>query len=83
VGRYTIRYQGRELGRDANHEWARVRFNAYRGTEYIADMIPAKNFYIASQQPTTEVAIRTSLREDCTCPRRGEREMAPSPSRSS
>jgi cytochrome c-type biogenesis protein CcmF len=64
VGRYTIRYQGRELGRDANHEWARVRFNAYRGTEYIADMVPAKNFYIASQQPTTEVAIRTSLRED-------------------
>ena len=27
-------------------------------------MVPAKNFYLSSQQPTTEVAIRTSLRED-------------------
>ncbi len=64
VGRYRFRYQGRELGRDANHEWARARFNVYRDGEYIADMVPAKNFYLASQQPTTEVAIRTSLRED-------------------
>ena len=64
VGRYTLRYEGVQSGRDANHEWAKASFRIYEGTDYVGDMFPAKNFYLSSQQPTTEVAIRTSLRED-------------------
>ncbi|MDP3938225.1 MAG: cytochrome c-type biogenesis CcmF C-terminal domain-containing protein, partial [Deltaproteobacteria bacterium] len=64
VGNYTLRYQGVETGRDANHEWAKARFEVFEGTRLTGVMVPAKNFYLASQQPTTEVAIRSSLRED-------------------
>jgi cytochrome c-type biogenesis protein CcmF len=64
IGDYTLRYQGVETGRDANHEWANARFSVYKGTRYLTDMIPAKHFYLASQQPTTEVAIHTTLLED-------------------
>ncbi|MDP3939674.1 MAG: heme lyase CcmF/NrfE family subunit, partial [Deltaproteobacteria bacterium] len=64
VGKYTLRYQGVESGRDANHEWAKARFEIFEGTRLAGVMVPAKNFYLASQQPTTEVAIRSSLRED-------------------
>jgi len=64
VGKYTLRYQGVEAGRDANHEWAKARFEVHEGKRYVGTMTPAKNFYLASKQATTEVAIRTSLRED-------------------
>jgi cytochrome c-type biogenesis protein CcmF len=64
IGDYTLRYEGVETGRDANHEWANARFSVYKGTRYLTDMIPAKHFYLASQQPTTEVAIHTTLLED-------------------
>ncbi|OGP81838.1 MAG: hypothetical protein A2Y95_04190 [Deltaproteobacteria bacterium RBG_13_65_10] len=61
---YTLRFQGLESGRNPNYEWAKARFNVYKGTRHIVDMVPSKNFYIANQQPTTEVSIHTSLRED-------------------
>ncbi len=64
IGDYTLRYEKLETGRDANHEWANVRFKTYRGTEYVTDLVPAKHFYTASQQPTTEVAIHSTLKED-------------------
>ncbi len=47
-----------------NHIASKARIEVYNGDRLFATMFPERRLYKASQQPTTEVAIKTRLNED-------------------
>ncbi len=47
-----------------NHIASKARIEVYDGDKLFATMFPERRLYKASQQPTTEVAIKTRLNED-------------------
>ena len=65
VGRYTLRFDGAEATRDEQKEMLTTSVSAYVGTRRIGTLRPARwVYYKHENQPTTEVAIQRSLRED-------------------
>jgi len=65
VGRYTLRFDGAEATRDEQKEMLTTTLSAYIGARRIGTLRPARwVYYKYEKQPTTEVAIKRSLRED-------------------
>jgi cytochrome c-type biogenesis protein CcmF len=64
LGSYTIRAEGIESGQNANYQWSRLKVGVTRNGEDLGFMFPERRFYIASKQPTSEVAIRRGLDKD-------------------
>ncbi len=65
VGRYTLRFDGATVTRDEQKEMLTTSLSAYLGTEHIATLQPARwVYYKHEDQPTSEVAIKRTLRED-------------------
>jgi len=64
VGDYTLRYNG--LSDESNPHVARLiaDLTVFKDGEKIADLAPEKRFYRKPEQPATEVAFRSTLRED-------------------
>jgi cytochrome c-type biogenesis protein CcmF len=64
VGDYTLRYNG--LSDQSNPHVARLiaDLTVFKGGKKIADLAPEKRFYKKPEQPATEVAFRSTLRED-------------------
>ena len=65
VGRYTLRFDGATVTRDEQKEMLTTSLSAYIGNERIGVMRPARWIYYKHEnQPTSEVAIKRTLRED-------------------
>jgi cytochrome c-type biogenesis protein CcmF len=64
VGGYTLTYQGIR-NEDTPHTASMLaEITVARGGKVITTMYPEKRFYKRQQQPTTEIALRTTLLED-------------------
>jgi cytochrome c-type biogenesis protein CcmF len=64
VGRYTLRFDDM-LSRDSpNAEFMGARLAIFDGDRPVGTLVPGQNFYKAGQNPSTEVAIHYTLRED-------------------
>jgi cytochrome c-type biogenesis protein CcmF len=64
VGGYTLTYQGMRSDETPHVASMLAEVDVARGGRHIATMFPEKRFYKRQQQPTTEVALRTTWRED-------------------
>ena len=53
-----------QQGENDNYAWQRLTIDASRGSTSLGTLEPERRFYKASQQPTSEVAIRRRLNED-------------------
>jgi len=64
VRNYRFLVRGLEQSENDNYLATRARIDVFNGEKFFATMYPEKRLYKASQQPTTEVAIRPRLNED-------------------
>ena len=64
LGAYNIKITGYEEGENENYRWDRLKIDLSKNGEHLSDEHPERRFYIASQTPTTEVALRRRLNED-------------------
>ena len=64
VGGFTLTYKGIRTTDDPHVSSLLAEVEVARGGEVVATMYPEKRLYKRQQQPTTEVALRTTLRED-------------------
>jgi cytochrome c-type biogenesis protein CcmF len=64
VGRYTLRVAKLEETQNANYWAGSAQVEVFRGDRRVASLDPEKRFYIASEQPSSEVAILQTPRED-------------------
>jgi len=64
VGRYTLQYTGIKNSEDAHIASQAAEVEVFVGPQQIDTLYPEKRLYKKQNQPTTEVAIRPTLRED-------------------
>jgi len=64
VGGYTLTYQGMRSSDTPHTASMLAEITVARGGQVLTTMYPEKRFYKRQQQPTTEIALRTTLRED-------------------
>ena len=65
IGRYTLRYDGVEVTKDEQKEMLTTSLSAYLGGARLGVLRPARwVYYKHEDQPTSEVAIKRTLRED-------------------
>lgn len=64
IGRYELKVFKLEEGENPNYIWHRAILEVYRDGRHIDVLRPERRFYKASEQATSEVAIRRRLRED-------------------
>jgi cytochrome c-type biogenesis protein CcmF len=64
VGRYQLRYEGIKTDEDAHVQRLMAHLTVLVDGQPIDEMHPEKRFYKKPKQPTTEVANRSTLRED-------------------
>jgi cytochrome c-type biogenesis protein CcmF len=64
VGGYTLTYQGMHNTDTPHMASMLAEITVARGGKVITTMFPEKRLYKRQQQPTTEIALRTTLRED-------------------
>lgn len=64
VGKFTLRYETLRRVLQATHEAFIATVHVSHGGRPLTTLFPEKRLYFAQNQPTTEVALRTSLFED-------------------
>ncbi|MGH9863350.1 MAG: heme lyase CcmF/NrfE family subunit [Candidatus Acidiferrales bacterium] len=64
AGRYRFVVKDLEQQENDNFTSSHLRVEVYHGSRLLTTLRPERRFYKASQQPTTEVAIRPRLNED-------------------
>ena len=64
VGRYRMVFEDMVSQEDANREFMGARLAVYDGPSRRGTLVPGQNFYKAGQNPSTEVDIRYTLRDD-------------------
>ena len=64
VGGYTLTYKGLRHTDTPHVASMLAEITVARAGKVITTMFPEKRFYKRQQQPTTEIALRTTLRED-------------------
>ncbi|RMF67492.1 MAG: hypothetical protein D6743_04820 [Calditrichaeota bacterium] len=64
VGRYEVVYNGYESGQDAHKQWLKTNLTLKKDGKPIRTIYPQRHFYLAQQQPTTEVAVYSTLTSD-------------------
>jgi cytochrome c-type biogenesis protein CcmF len=64
VGAFTLRYERIAKEEDGHLSRLKAVVSVWRGDRQIATLEPEKRFYKKPQQPTTEVAMRSTLTED-------------------
>lgn len=64
VGDYTLEFQGLQQRRDPEKDAVFAPLTVFRGEEVLATLVPEKHFHHKSEQPVTEVAIRSRFKED-------------------
>jgi len=64
LGPYSLKLRGVENKPVANAQHTRAILDVSRGDKYLGPAYPAKAMYFKSQQPMTEIALRTTPAED-------------------
>jgi cytochrome c-type biogenesis protein CcmF len=64
AGRYTLKYTGIKNSEDAHIASQAAEVEVSSDGQYLTTMHPEKRLYKRQNQPTTEVAIRPTLRDD-------------------
>lgn len=64
IGDYTLTYEGMQQFAEGDKDVVRSTVTVARDGTVIDTLYPSRDFYRASQQPQTEVAIRRSVSED-------------------
>lgn len=64
IGKYTLVYNSMNEYKKKNYTAIGTNISLYKGKDFIGEIIPEKRFYKNQQQPTTEVAIYSTLSED-------------------
>ena len=64
VGRYRMVFEDMVSHEDANREFMGARLAVFDGDTRRGTLVPGQNFYKAGQNPSTEVDIRYTLRDD-------------------
>jgi len=65
IGPYSIKVTGYEEGEERDqYRWDRVIVDLSKNGEHLDTVKPERRFFIASQTPTTQVALRRRLNED-------------------
>ena len=64
AGRYTVRFDDTLSASNANADEFTTVMTVLQGERRIATLRPGRNFYKAFNQPSTEVDIHSTLRED-------------------
>jgi len=64
LGRYVLQFDGLSQRRDPEKDVVFARVEVYSGGQKIDDLYPQKHFHHKSEQPATEVAIRSRFDED-------------------
>jgi cytochrome c-type biogenesis protein CcmF len=64
VGRYTMTFEDMTSEDTPNHEFFGARLAIFDDGEPIGTLVPGQNYYKAGQDPSTEVDIHHTLRED-------------------
>ncbi len=64
IGKYNVRVNEIQSGETPNYEYARAEVMVQSGDRTLRTMYPERRFYLASEQPSSEVEIHTTLRED-------------------
>jgi cytochrome c-type biogenesis protein CcmF len=65
LGPYTFKVTGYEEGEERDqYRWDRVIIDLSKNGEFLEQVRPERRFFIASQTPTTDVALRRRLNED-------------------
>ena len=64
LGPYTIKVTGYEEGENDQYRWDRVVVDLSKNGEHLSIEKPERRFFVASQTPTTDVALRRRLNED-------------------
>jgi cytochrome c-type biogenesis protein CcmF len=64
VGRFAVRFEDTVSKDDPNREFLGARLAVLDGGRPVGTLVPGQNFYKAGQDPSSEIAIRSTLRED-------------------
>ena len=64
IGSYDLQVKQVSDGDTPNYSWQRALIGVSSGGTFLGDMSPERRVFSASQQPTSEVAIRRRLHED-------------------
>ena len=64
IGDYTLRFEQLTSREDPEKDVVFAHLAIFKGGEKIDDLYPEKDFHHKSEQPMTEVKIRSSLKED-------------------
>ena len=64
IGDYTLRYNGLEQSDTPHVAYLMANVSVFKGGKQVDTLKPEKRFYKKPEQPTTEVAIRSSLGTD-------------------
>jgi cytochrome c-type biogenesis protein CcmF len=64
LGAYTLTVTGYEEGENDNYRWDRLTIDVAKHGQHLDVVRPERRFFIASQTPTTQVALRRRLNED-------------------
>jgi len=64
IGQYTITLEQIKSSDNPNYRAATGLMTVYRDGQLVDTILPETRFYKASEQPSTEVALRSSLKED-------------------
>ena len=64
IGDYTLKYTNMETSSDDHMDRLIATLQVSRGGEVIDELKPEKRFYRKPEQPATEVAFRSTLKED-------------------
>jgi cytochrome c-type biogenesis protein CcmF len=64
LGRFALRFEDTVSRDNPNHEFLGARLAVIEGGRQVATLEPGQNFYKAGQDPSSEIAIRSTLRED-------------------
>jgi cytochrome c-type biogenesis protein CcmF len=64
LGDYTVRFQGLQQRRDPEKDVVTAPLDVIKNGRQVSVLYPEKHFHHKSDQPMTEVAVRTTLKED-------------------
>jgi cytochrome c-type biogenesis protein CcmF len=64
IGRYTVQFERILSGQDAAKEWVTAEVNVLLGSQPVRRLQPEKRLYKTHEQPTTEVALHSTWRDD-------------------
>ena len=64
IGRFALQLERMDFGNDAAKQWMAGELTAFIGNTPVQKMRPEKRVYVTHEQPTTEVALLSTWRDD-------------------